>query len=129
MIVWIFLVQPYAQDRSLTLLVRLTSLALPLFSLSWVAVAARLCFAIRDFARPTAFYLLLVRILLHPLGDAVYVYLVLNDAYNSTGVPGPFSPSFRKNQSWGAMERKGFEAAKPEQRAEPPNEEGLSRFE
>ncbi len=82
-VAWVFLMQPYAQDRSLTLLVRLVSIAWPVFSLLWIVVAARLWFAFRDSARPTAFYLLLAGILFHPLGDVVYSYLVLNDAYSS----------------------------------------------
>ncbi|HEV2743177.1 MAG TPA: PAS domain-containing protein, partial [Rubrobacter sp.] len=80
---WVFLMQPYAEDQSLALLVRLASMAFPLFSLLWVVVAVRLWFAFRASARPTAFYLLLVGILFHPLGDIVYAYLVLNDAYSS----------------------------------------------
>ncbi len=83
MIAWVFLLQPYAQDSSLTLFVRLALMAWPAFSLLWVVVAARLWFALRDSARPTAFYLLLTGVLLHPLGDVTYTYLLLNDAYSS----------------------------------------------
>ncbi len=83
MIAWVFLLQPYTQDRSLTLFVRLALMAWPVFSLLWVVVAARLWFALRDSARPTAFYLLLAAALLQPLGNVVYAYLILNDTYSS----------------------------------------------
>jgi signal transduction histidine kinase/DNA-binding response OmpR family regulator len=81
LIAWVFLMQPYASDRSLGLIVRLTSIAYPLLSLLWVAVGTQLLFAIQ--IRPPAFYLLLTAILLHPITDLIYSWLVLNGAYRS----------------------------------------------
>lgn len=80
LVVWVLLVQPYANDPSLTLLVHFTSVATPLLSVLWVAVAARFVFT--PAVHLPAFRLLIAAVLLHPIADLAYAWLVLNGGYS-----------------------------------------------
>jgi len=81
LVVWVLLVEPYAHDRSLTLIVRLTSIAYPLMSMLWVAAATRFVFT--PSVRLPALQLLIAAVLLHPLTDFAYAWLVLNGTYTT----------------------------------------------
>jgi signal transduction histidine kinase len=81
---WILLIEAYATDRTLPLLVRLVAIDYPLMGVVWVALAARFLFASN--ARPPASYLLIIAVLFHPIADAAYSYLVLKGTYQS-GMP------------------------------------------
>ena len=70
---WIFLIEPYATDRTLPVLARLVAIDYPLMGVVWVALAARFLFA--SHARPPALYLLITAVLFHPIADAIYGYL------------------------------------------------------
>ncbi|HET7479180.1 MAG TPA: PAS domain S-box protein [Rubrobacteraceae bacterium] len=84
LLVWVLLAEPYAGDRSLTVLVRLVSIAYPLLSVLWVATAAR--FAFTSAARLPAFRLLIAGVLLHPIADFAYAWLLLNGGYSADHV-------------------------------------------
>ena len=81
---WVFLMNPYVDDRTIPLFPTLVAIAYPLMGVLWVALAARLLFA--SATRPTAYYLLLAAVVLHPVTDAVYGWLVLAGTYRS-GLP------------------------------------------
>lgn len=81
---WVFLMNPYVDDQSIPLFPTLVAIDYPLMGVIWVALAARLLFV--SGARPPAYYLLLLAIVLHPITDAVYGWLVLEGTYRS-GLP------------------------------------------
>ena len=73
---WTFLIEPYAEDETLPLLVRLVAIDYPLMGVVWVALAARILFASR-IPRPQALYLLLLAVIFHPITDAIYSWHIL----------------------------------------------------
>lgn len=80
---WVFLMQPYAEDRTLSLLVKATSITLPLLGVLLLAVLARLMMVPDN--RVPSFYLLGTSVALMPLGDVVYCYQSLEGTYSSGG--------------------------------------------
>ena len=81
---WIYFMEPYANDPSMTLFSRLVSVAYPLMDVLALALVARLLLA--PGKRPVSFYLLSVGLLLQLVTDTAYVTLVLNGKY-FTGHP------------------------------------------
>ena len=84
LLVWVLLAEPYASDPSLTVLIRLVSIAYPFMSVLWVAMAMR--FAFTPAVRLPAFRLLIAAVLLHPVADFIYSWLLLNGTYSADHV-------------------------------------------
>ncbi|HEX2741931.1 MAG TPA: response regulator [Rubrobacter sp.] len=82
LLAWEFLIQNYLEAASIPLFVRLVAIDYPLMGVVWVALAIRLLFMSRP-PRPPALYLLVLAAAFHPIGDAIYAWLVLRDAYQS----------------------------------------------
>ena len=76
---WIFLMEPYARDASLTLAERLVSVAYPLVDVLMIAAAARLAFA--PGGRPRALYFLGGGLLALLVADSWYGLLSLEGIY------------------------------------------------
>ncbi|CAA9518134.1 MAG: diguanylate cyclase/phosphodiesterase (GGDEF & EAL domains) with PAS/PAC sensor(s) [uncultured Thermomicrobiales bacterium] len=76
---WVFLMSPYANDPSLTLLQRLTSIAYPSVDVLMLAVAARLVFA--PGLRTRSFHLLGLALVSTLVADVAFAELVLTGGY------------------------------------------------
>ncbi len=76
---WVFLIEPYARDQSLSLAERLVSLAYPLSDVLILAVLLRLLFAVR--LRSRSFLCLTAGMFLFLVADTFYVTLVLQGLY------------------------------------------------
>jgi signal transduction histidine kinase len=79
---WIFLIAPYANDPSLSLLERVVSVAYPLMDVLLLAVAVRLMFS--PGAREPSYIFLMAGLVSYLVADAVYTLL----AYEGTYVTG-----------------------------------------
>jgi uncharacterized membrane protein len=80
-VVWIYLMEPYAQDPSLSLTERLVSISYPLMDVLLIALAVRLLLSRGP--RPPAFYLLSASLVLTLVSDVIYAILSLNGSYQS----------------------------------------------
>ncbi len=80
---WVYLMAPYAQDDSLPLLTRLTSMAYPTMDLLLAATATRL--AVGPGARGAAFALLFGGLVALFATDVVYGWLMLHGGYEPGG--------------------------------------------
>lgn len=76
---WMFLVTPYAADRSLTLAVRLTAISYPLVDIVLIAFAARL--ALAPGRRSVSLHLLLLMLTAWILVDSLYGWQSLAGTY------------------------------------------------
>jgi signal transduction histidine kinase len=81
---WVFLMAPYAHDRSLTTPVKLTSLAYPLMDLLTLSVAVRL--AVGRENRSRSHHLMIASICALFATDAVYGWLQLHGRYEPGGL-------------------------------------------
>jgi hypothetical protein len=80
-VVWVYIMEPYARDPSLSLTERLVSVSYPLIDVLLIALAARLLLS--RGARQPAFYFLSASLVLTLVADAIYAVLVLNGSYQS----------------------------------------------
>jgi len=78
---WIFLIAPYANDPSLSLLERVVSVAYPLMDVLLLAVALRLMFA--PGARKVSYVVLMTGLVSYLVADAVYTFLAYEGTYQS----------------------------------------------
>ncbi len=81
---WVFLMSPYAHDASLTLQVKLTSMAYPIMDLLLLAVTIRL--AVGGGKREKSFYLLVTSVCVLFVTDSVYAWLLLHGGYQTGGL-------------------------------------------
>ncbi len=82
---WVFLIAPYAHEKSLELVQKLTAMGYPTMDLILVLVAVRL--AVGGGGRPAAFYLLIASVVVLFATDNIYGWIVLHGTYdNSTGM-------------------------------------------
>jgi diguanylate cyclase len=81
---WVFLMDTYATDSTLSALARIISLAYPMMDLALLAVAVRLMVAVRS--RAPAFFLMSSGILGLLTADTLYSYTQLSGTY-TTGSP------------------------------------------
>lgn len=88
---WVFLIAPYADDPSLTLLQKLISIAYPLMDLALLSVVARL--AVGGGRRSPALYLLLGSGVCLLATDAIYGWILLN-------VPGGYATGGLLDGGW-----------------------------
>jgi len=79
---WDFLIQPYVEDNTLPIMVRLVAIDYPFMGVVWTALAMRLLFVSRS-PRPPALYLLLLAVLFHPITDAIYSWQILEGTYTT----------------------------------------------
>ena len=84
MLAWVFLMEPYAVDRSLSLLERLVSITYPLMDVLLLAIVVRMLLVPGE--RPFAYYLLIMGMLCTLAFDAAYVVSTLAGTY-ATGSP------------------------------------------
>jgi diguanylate cyclase (GGDEF)-like protein/PAS domain S-box-containing protein len=84
-VLWVFLMEPYAGDESLSILNRVISMSYPLMDVLLIAVAARL--AIGPGVRTPAYRLLISSLILLLVADIVYTFALLQETYH-TGYPG-----------------------------------------
>ncbi|HET7270714.1 MAG TPA: hypothetical protein VFI90_06460, partial [Rubrobacter sp.] len=84
MLAWVFLIEPYTTDPSLTLLQRLVSMAYPLMDVLLLAVVVRMLLVRGE--RPFAYYLLVAGLLCMLIFDARYGVTTLAGTYQ-TGSP------------------------------------------
>ncbi len=78
-VVWIYIMEPYAQDTSLSLTERLVSISYPLMDVLLIALAVRLLLSRGP--RQTAFLFVSASLVLTLVSDVIYAVLVLNDSY------------------------------------------------
>ncbi len=78
-VVWTYLMEPYAQDPSLSLTERLVSISYPLVDVLLIALAVRLLLSRGP--RPPAFYFVSASLVLTLVSDVIYAALVLNGSY------------------------------------------------
>ncbi len=76
---WVYLMEPYANDASMTLFARLVSISYPLVDVLLLALVARLLLA--PGARSLAYVLVCVSLLSTLISDAFYAVAVLNETY------------------------------------------------
>ena len=76
---WVYLMQPYASDPSMSLFERVVSIFYPLVDVLLLALLARLLLS--PGARPRSFYFVTVAMVLMLTTDTIYANLVLNEAY------------------------------------------------
>jgi diguanylate cyclase (GGDEF)-like protein/PAS domain S-box-containing protein len=81
---WIYLMAPYAHDRTLSLPTKLTSIAYPLMDILVLGVVLRIAMGSRRPSR--AFWLLFSGTLLLLASDAIYGWKLLHGGYNTGGV-------------------------------------------
>jgi len=81
---WVFLMEPYAGDPSLTLLERLTALTYPALGILLLAVTARL--AIGAGVRRPAHWILLVCFSSVLIGDTTFAFQELGDGFHTGGL-------------------------------------------
>jgi PAS domain S-box-containing protein len=79
---WVFLISPYVQDPTLTLVEKLVAMAYPLMDLILVTVAVRL--AVGAGRRSTAFHLMMGSIAVLFVTDSIYGWIVLHGGYDNT---------------------------------------------
>ena len=84
MLAWVYLMQPYAEDPSLTLVERSVSMAYPLLVVLLLAFVVRLLLV--PGARPRAYYFLVASVLCVLVFDTAYSAMTLAGAYE-TGNP------------------------------------------
>jgi diguanylate cyclase (GGDEF)-like protein/PAS domain S-box-containing protein len=84
MLAWVFLMEPYAEDPSLSLFERLTSITYPLMDVLLLAVVVRMLLVPGE--RPFAYYPLVLGLLSTLTFDAAYVASTLAGTY-TTGSP------------------------------------------
>ncbi|MDQ4128329.1 MAG: hypothetical protein M3151_10350, partial [Actinomycetota bacterium] len=80
-VVWVYFMEPYAQDASLSLTERLVSISYPLIDVLLIALAVRMLLA--RGARQPAFFLVSASLVLTLVTGAIYATLVLNGSYQS----------------------------------------------
>ena len=78
---WVFLIAPSANDPSLSLLERVTSVAYPLMDVLLLTVALRLMFA--PGAREASYAFLVTGLVSYLVADAVYTLLAFGNAYQT----------------------------------------------
>ena len=78
---WIYLMEPYADNTSLSLLVRAVSIAYPLMDVLMLAVVARLW--ITPGRRPPAYFILSTGLSLWMIADTIYAKAILDGSYYS----------------------------------------------
>jgi diguanylate cyclase (GGDEF)-like protein/PAS domain S-box-containing protein len=84
MLAWVFLINPYLEDPSLSWLERLVPIAYPLMDVLWLAVVVRLLLV--PGVRPPAYYSLVTAMVLVLAFDAAYAATTLAGTYE-TGSP------------------------------------------
>jgi diguanylate cyclase (GGDEF)-like protein/PAS domain S-box-containing protein len=80
---WVFLMAPYANDPTLSVAQKLTSIAYPLGDLLLLGAIIRL--AVGTGSRPPAFILLSLSIVSLMVTDTVYGYILITSTYNGSG--------------------------------------------
>ena len=81
---WVYLMDPYTEDASLSLVARLVSIAYPLMDVLFLALVVRLLFSYGT--RPLSYYFLGASLALLLISDAIYAVAILNGTYY-TGHP------------------------------------------
>ncbi|MEX2420843.1 MAG: hypothetical protein WD670_03395, partial [Actinomycetota bacterium] len=79
---WVFLIEPYFHDPTLTLAQKLVAMSYPLMDLILLTVAVRM--TVGGGKRPTAFYLMVSSVAVLFLTDSIYGWLVLHGGYDNT---------------------------------------------
>lgn len=80
-VVWVYLMEPYARDASLSLTERVVSISYPLMDVLLIALAVRMLLS--RGARQPAFCFVSASLVLTLVADAIYAALVLNGSYQS----------------------------------------------
>jgi diguanylate cyclase (GGDEF)-like protein/PAS domain S-box-containing protein len=80
-VMWVYLMEPYVQDPTVTGLELVISIAYPLMDLLILGMAARMM--VSPGVRPTAYYLLMVSILGLFISDCFYIFGLLNGWYHT----------------------------------------------